>query len=166
MKRILKIPDIYEMNSLSFWKTKEVYRIIGFTTTEYAFKHSNVQRFIHAENQQYDLILVEQYYQDAFLMFSHKFKAPIVSICKFVSKIPPYKILLIVFWFYCSNLRLEHLLWFDAGLIRGLVSCSAWTFRCFRRNDFLATYEKCISLSVGQICPPLCLHAAAASTSW
>lgn len=54
----------------------------GYSTTEYALKHENVQRFLHATDQHYDLILAEQYYQDAFLMFGHKFKAPIVSICK------------------------------------------------------------------------------------
>lgn len=82
VKQLLNIPSAYEMNALSFWESKEGYRTIGYSTTEYALKHENVQRFLHATDQHYDLILAEQYYQDAFLMFGHKFKAPIVSICK------------------------------------------------------------------------------------
>jgi len=34
-------------------------------------------------NSQFDLILVEQFYQEAFLMFSHLFNAPIVTVGKF-----------------------------------------------------------------------------------
>lgn len=71
------------MNAISFWDSKEAYRTIGYSTTEYALQHANVQQILHAEDKHYDLILTEQYYQDALLMFGHKFKAPIVSICKY-----------------------------------------------------------------------------------
>lgn len=69
------------MDDLSFWDSKEGYRVIGYSTTNYALKHPSVQRLMYADDQQYDLILVEQYYQDVFLMFAHKFQAPIISIC-------------------------------------------------------------------------------------
>lgn len=74
-----------EMHSGSFSDYKRTYHLIGEITTECALKHPNVQRFLHqtSSSQRYDLILVEQYYQDAFLMLGHQFQAPIVSICEF-----------------------------------------------------------------------------------
>lgn len=75
-------PVVFDLHDMSFWSTKEMLRIIGVATTEYALQHPNVQQLLHGENRHYDLILVEQFFQDAFLMFAQKFKAPIVSICK------------------------------------------------------------------------------------
>lgn len=42
----------------------------------------NVQQLIHSENQHFDLIIVEDLMHDSFLMFGHKFKAPMVTMCK------------------------------------------------------------------------------------
>lgn len=79
--RHLKVSSIYQLHDMSFWNTKEMYRVSGYSTTQYALNHSNVQKLLYADDKHYDLILVEQFYQDAFLMFAHKFQAPIISIC-------------------------------------------------------------------------------------
>lgn len=75
------------MSSFSLLFYQKLFSFVGQTTTEYALKHRSVQRFLHTNNQQYDLILVEEFYQDAFLMLSHQFRAPIVSICKLTDKL-------------------------------------------------------------------------------
>lgn len=50
---------------------------------EYNLKNSNVQKFIHTDGLHFDVIINEEFFNDSFMMFGYKFKAPIVSICKF-----------------------------------------------------------------------------------
>jgi len=52
---------------------------IGLPTTEHALQNKAVQELIHREGDHFDLILAEQFYQEAFLMLAHKYKAPIVA---------------------------------------------------------------------------------------
>lgn len=49
----------------------------------YALENANVQKFIHSTGHRFDVIINEEFFADSFLMFAHKFKAPIVSICPF-----------------------------------------------------------------------------------
>lgn len=49
----------------------------------YAFESDNVQKFIHSTGLHFDVIINEDFFADSFLMFAHKFKAPIVTICPF-----------------------------------------------------------------------------------
>lgn len=49
----------------------------------YAFENQNVQKFIHSTGLHFDLVINEEFFGDSFLMFGHKFKAPIVTICPF-----------------------------------------------------------------------------------
>lgn len=67
VKTLIKSTDIFKLSELTFWQTKELYRIVGYVTSEHALKHPDVQRLLHADNLHYDLILTEQYYQDALL---------------------------------------------------------------------------------------------------
>lgn len=79
----LKLPDIFNMQDMSLPTTKQMLTIIGISTTEYALKQPEIQQLIHSDDdRQYDLILTEQFYQEAFLMLAHKFQAPIVSVCE------------------------------------------------------------------------------------
>lgn len=45
-------------------------------------KNINVKKLIESESDdvQYDVVISEQFYQEAWLMFAHKFNAPIVTI--------------------------------------------------------------------------------------
>ena len=58
-------------------------RIIGLTTTEHALKQPKVQEIINATKTEgvYDLLLVEQFYQEPFLALSYKYNIPIVATC-------------------------------------------------------------------------------------
>lgn len=52
------------------------------TSSKHALENQHVQQFIHSEDHHFDLIIVEDIMHDSLLMFGHKFKAPIVSICE------------------------------------------------------------------------------------
>lgn len=71
------------MHDMTFAQTLSLLYTIGLTTTDHALKHPNVQRLITSTDQQFDLIIGEQFYQDAFLMFGHKFQVPVINIGTF-----------------------------------------------------------------------------------
>lgn len=48
----------------------------------HAFQSPEVQKLINSSGLHFDVIINEEFYADSFLMFAHKFKAPIVTICK------------------------------------------------------------------------------------
>lgn len=50
--------------------------------TEHALKSKSVKDFILKDSTKFDLIISEQFFQEAVLMFAHKYKAPIVTISK------------------------------------------------------------------------------------
>jgi glucuronosyltransferase len=56
---------------------------MGLGSTEHALKSKAVKDFIKNDKTKFDLILAEQFFQEAMLMFAHKYKAPIVTISKF-----------------------------------------------------------------------------------
>lgn len=86
VKNDLDLPGIFEMHDLSYDQTVQLLYNVAASTTEYALQHPNVQRLVHADEQQrYDVVLVEQFYQEAFLMLAHKFRAPVVAVCTFGS---------------------------------------------------------------------------------
>ena len=66
----------------SDFQTMQMWWRIGLLTTEHALKDAKVQELIANKQQQYafDLIIVEQFFHESFLMFSHKFNCPIVTI--------------------------------------------------------------------------------------
>lgn len=74
------MPGIFEMNDLSFSDTLLLMNTVGLSTAKYALNHPNVQKLIDSTDQHFDLIIAEQYYQEAFLMFAHKFNAPVITL--------------------------------------------------------------------------------------
>lgn len=48
----------------------------------YAFENANVQKFIKSTGLHFDVIVNEEFFGDSFLMFAHKHKAPVVTICE------------------------------------------------------------------------------------
>lgn len=78
------IKSLSQMGAATISQSKEGYSLLGQLTSDYALKHPNMQSFLHSTNhKQYDLMLYEQYYQDAFLMLSHQFQVPVVAIGMF-----------------------------------------------------------------------------------
>lgn len=146
--RSIGITSLKDMSSRrSFWEGKRAYHIIGHTTTEYALRHPDVQQFFQSSTKYYDLILVEQYYQDAFLMLSHQFQAPVVSICNLSWF--KFWISIIGIVFFGSNLRMEHLFRHDVWLVRCLGSCSTRDSGLPGRYELRATSAKRLLLLGG-----------------
>lgn len=54
------------------------------------YKSENVQTFIKSTEHEFDVIVAEEFFIDSFLMFAHKHKAPVVTICKFCIEIITY----------------------------------------------------------------------------
>lgn len=52
----------------------------GLLSTEHAFKDPKVQNLIKPNNLHFDVIVMEQFFHDGWLLFSHRYKAPIVTI--------------------------------------------------------------------------------------
>ncbi|EDW04367.1 GH20997 [Drosophila grimshawi] len=70
--------DLTRMKNYDFLKMLE---IIGLKTTEHALLQPKVQSLIHATETEgvFDLLLAEQFYQEAFLALAYKYNIPIVT---------------------------------------------------------------------------------------
>jgi glucuronosyltransferase len=60
---------------------------MGLGSTEHALNSKAVQNFIQNDKSKFDLVISEQFFQEAFLMFAHKYKAPIVTISEIFGEI-------------------------------------------------------------------------------
>ncbi|XP_053963689.1 UDP-glucosyltransferase 2-like isoform X3 [Anastrepha ludens] len=81
--------SIYEFkNDMSLFM--DMLHIIGIACTEHALKQPKVQNIINAKQTEgvYDLLLVEQFYQDAFLALAHVYNIPVISSATFAQN--PY----------------------------------------------------------------------------
>lgn len=72
--------DIFEAKYNNDVSNLFLYWNVGLSTTKYALENPNVQQFIEQDDNDFDLIISEQFFQEAFLMFAHKYRAPIVTI--------------------------------------------------------------------------------------
>jgi glucuronosyltransferase len=57
-----------------------MYWEIGVMTTEYALNNKNIQEFINRNDLTFDLVISEQFFQEAFLVLAHKYNTPVMSI--------------------------------------------------------------------------------------
>lgn len=53
---------------------------VGIQTARYAFENNNVKEFMRQQDLKFDLVIVEVFTHESWLMFGHRFKAPIVGI--------------------------------------------------------------------------------------
>lgn len=51
-------------------------------TAEYAFESPNVQQFLQRNDLHFDLVINEEFFQESFSMFAHKYKTPLITISK------------------------------------------------------------------------------------
>ncbi|XP_036347518.1 UDP-glycosyltransferase UGT5-like, partial [Rhagoletis pomonella] len=80
VKEHLGSASLYEMkNNVALFQ--KMVEILGEATTDHALKLPKVQAIINAKQTEdvYDLLLVEQFYQEAFLALAHIYKVPVVS---------------------------------------------------------------------------------------
>lgn len=76
--------NLFELTEMTFTETINLlYYGIGIPSTEHALKQKKIQDLIRRKGDHFDLVLVEQFYQEAFLLLAHKYQAPIVTVCTF-----------------------------------------------------------------------------------
>lgn len=61
-------------------ETLFMYWEMGIKSSEHGLKTKNIQNFIKRTDLKFDLIIAEQFFQESWLMFAHKYKAPILTI--------------------------------------------------------------------------------------
>ncbi|XP_053964603.1 UDP-glucosyltransferase 2-like [Anastrepha ludens] len=73
--------NIFELTTMDVPAFFQMLQVLGMATTEHALKQPKVQAIINTKQTEgvYDLLLVEQFYQEAFLALSYIYKIPIVS---------------------------------------------------------------------------------------
>lgn len=74
--------QLFRQSTVSPFKQAIQYFDFLRLSADYALSSANVQAFLKRSDQQFDLIVNEEFFHDSFLMFGHKFKAPIVTISK------------------------------------------------------------------------------------
>lgn len=79
----MKQQQFLDMASASMFSYIHFLRDMPRIRHPYAYENANVQKFIHSTGLHFDLVINEEYIADSFLMFAHKYKAPIVTICEF-----------------------------------------------------------------------------------
>ncbi|XP_053674279.1 UDP-glycosyltransferase UGT5-like [Anopheles nili] len=80
----VKVDSLYDLTDISIHQMlMDFLYPLGLETAEYAFSRKNVMNFLRNDRTQFDLLLAEQFYQEAYLMLAHKYKVPIVSIGTF-----------------------------------------------------------------------------------
>lgn len=64
----------------SVWNNLFLTWDVGLLSTEHAFNDHNVQTFLNRTDLKFDVVILEQFFHDSWLLFAHKFKAPLVTI--------------------------------------------------------------------------------------
>ncbi|XP_017033157.1 UDP-glycosyltransferase UGT5 [Drosophila kikkawai] len=72
---------LFELTRMTNYDFLKMLEIIGLKTTEHALKQPKVQALIHAKKIEgvFDLLLAEQFYQEAFLALAKIYKIPVVT---------------------------------------------------------------------------------------
>jgi glucuronosyltransferase len=77
--RLVAVPEsLFEIRGafkyiLSHWE-------MGISITDKLLEDAAVQNLIHSEDKIFDVIITEAFFNEAFLGFAHKFKAPVIQI--------------------------------------------------------------------------------------
>lgn len=82
VEKIFPQSQVFEAESGSILSSLLLLPMIGKATADYALNCSNVQKFLHDDSLSFDLVINEEFYMESFSMFAHRFKAPLLAICK------------------------------------------------------------------------------------
>ncbi|XP_021696236.1 UDP-glucuronosyltransferase 2B1 [Aedes aegypti] len=83
-KKSVKVDSLYDLTEISIHQMLMNFLYsLGLETAQHGFTRDNIREFIRSDDSHFDLILAEQFYQEAYLMLAHKYKAPIVTVGTF-----------------------------------------------------------------------------------
>ncbi|XP_053685210.1 UDP-glycosyltransferase UGT5-like [Sabethes cyaneus] len=83
-KKSVRVESLFDLTEISIHRMLvDFLYSLGLETAEHGFTRDNVKDFIVNDHSEFDLILAEQFYQEAYLMLAHKYKASIVTVGTF-----------------------------------------------------------------------------------
>ncbi|XP_053673814.1 UDP-glucosyltransferase 2-like [Anopheles nili] len=80
IRETFPVESLFAANQTSDFVKLDMYWEMGINTSKYGLESKNVRDFIRRDDLHFDLILAEQFFQESWLMFAHKYNAPIVTI--------------------------------------------------------------------------------------
>ncbi|KAH8384528.1 hypothetical protein KR200_008715, partial [Drosophila serrata] len=82
---LMKTTSALDMVDVPKWTTMKLGQHIGIKSTDFALGQPEVQKLIHAKDKvgRYDLLLVEQFYNEGALIFGHLYQVPVITISTF-----------------------------------------------------------------------------------
>ncbi|XP_030383885.1 UDP-glucuronosyltransferase 2C1 [Scaptodrosophila lebanonensis] len=72
--------NIFSMRYTSDFQNLQMWWALGLMTSEHALQDEKLKQLVASTDQHYDLVILEQFFHEAFLMFGHKFNCPVVTI--------------------------------------------------------------------------------------
>ncbi|TMW54432.1 hypothetical protein DOY81_000424 [Sarcophaga bullata] len=72
--------NIFKMRFASDFQNLQMWWHVGLLTSEYALNDKKVKSLIESKDKKFDVLILEQFFHESFLMFAHKFKCPVVTI--------------------------------------------------------------------------------------
>ncbi|XP_036328591.1 UDP-glucosyltransferase 2-like [Rhagoletis pomonella] len=72
--------NIFKMQFTSDFENLQMYWHVGLLSSKHALNNPKVKSLIASKHLEFDLIVLEQFYHESFLMFAHKFKCPAVTL--------------------------------------------------------------------------------------
>nr|CAH7722074.1 unnamed protein product [Callosobruchus chinensis] len=69
--------DLYQMGQMSYWGQMKLAAKFGYTYTELVLKDPQIQNLLNSR-EQFDLVIAEHFFNEAFFIFPYKFKCPSV----------------------------------------------------------------------------------------
>ncbi|EDW02191.1 GH20036 [Drosophila grimshawi] len=80
-----KINTVVELTNVPTLKLLKLFYIMGLESTNFAFEQQEVLKLIHAKDKddKYDLLLVEQFFNEGALFLGHLYQIPVIDIFTF-----------------------------------------------------------------------------------
>lgn len=85
IESIIKDFDIFNIRKYPMIFNLPMFPKFMKLAADYALNSTSVKEFINRNDLQFDLVINEEVFHESWLMFGHKYKAPIVTICKYFS---------------------------------------------------------------------------------
>ena len=74
---------MFEKHSLGPFVSTFVLWKMGESLCHYILQLDSIQKLIHSTDLHFDVVIVEAFFNECFLGFAHKFKAPIIQVCPY-----------------------------------------------------------------------------------
>ncbi|KPU76021.1 uncharacterized protein Dana_GF12119, isoform D [Drosophila ananassae] len=82
MKEMANVNSVLEMSDVNQLTFLRMVNVLGPLSTDFAFEQPEIQALVNAQDKvgKYDLLLVEQFYNEGILILSHLYKIPVVTV--------------------------------------------------------------------------------------